>query len=179
MKLTDIIRESKESIKSQKDMIAEMKTKRDADAVTLFKKIGKYKARLGKPGEHIVTTIDDEVETEKTVADGEVVVRGPKGEEYVLTPCKFEKKYVQDKELTDDFQEFESKGMIRALEYEGDTFKFIADWGEKMLCKEGDYLAYPVYSKDDTEIREVYRIEREVFKITYKKVEDDAELSDD
>lgn len=154
-------------ISSQKDMISIMK---DAD-VTLYKKSGTFKARKGKVGETIVTTIDGEDETKKTVTANEIVVEGPKGEMYVISEKKFRERYEVDIEPTSSYQKYKATGMIKAYEYKGSTINFIASWDEEMLCKEGDYLAYPVKDADDSEISEVYRIERSVFDETYKSVE--------
>lgn len=154
---------------SQKEMIAIMK---EAEP-ELYKKTGKYDIRLGKPGEKIDTYIDGEKETTKTVHDGELVVKGPKGELYVLTDAKFRKKYIVDKEPTEEYQQYESKGLVRAYEYRGEDFTFMADWGEEMICKTGDYLASPVSDADDRDYPEVYRIERSVFDITYSEVKEE------
>lgn len=153
---------------SQKEMIAIML---DAEP-ELYKKSGTFRARLGKPGERIVTEIDGETETEKTVKDGEVVIKGPKGEMYVVSETKFRQRYEVDKEPTTDFQKYKAIGLIRAYEYVGPEFKFVASWDEEMICKPSDYLASPVKDAEDTEYPEVYRIERSVFDETYKEVEE-------
>lgn len=157
-------------VKSQDTMIGEMNKKLAAhdENVKLYKKSGTFKARNGKPGEHVVTEIDGEKETEKTVKDGEVVIKGPKGEMYVVSTKKFNDRYEVDKELTDEFQDYKAKGLIYAYEYKGPTFKFRASWDEDMLCKEGDFLACPVTDPEEAIAGEVYRIERGVFDDTYK-----------
>lgn len=156
-------------VKTQKEMIAQMDALLKGDDVPkLYKKSGTFDARKGKTGEHIVTTIDGEDETQKTVKDGEVVIKGPKGEFYVVSEKKFKERYEVDKDLSDSFQKYKAKGLIRAYEYTGPTVKFIASWDEEMLCKEGDFLACPVADKDEDSAKEVYRIERSVFDETYK-----------
>lgn len=156
---------------SQEDMISIM---REAQP-ELYKKSGTFDARLGKPGEHIVTTIDGEDETKKTVKDGEIVIKGPKGEMYVVSEAKFRQRYEVDKEPTEDYQPYKAIGLIRAYEYAGEDFKFIASWDEEMICKPGDYLASPVKDADDSEYPEVYRIERSVFDETYSEVPESVE----
>ena len=157
-------------VKSQKDMIAMMtEFKDDTD---YYKKSGTFDARLAKVGEKIITTIDGEDETQKTAKANEVVVKGPKGELYVVSTKKFKERYEAGEPLTDQFQKYKAKGIIRAFEYEGPTFKFIASWDEEMLCKEGDFLASP---SKDIPAPEVYRIERSVFDQTYTLIEDDNE----
>lgn len=172
VKLSEKLKEEAEArrVKSQDTMIGEMNKKLAAhdENVKLYKKSGTFKARNGKSGEHVVTEIDGEKETEKTVKDGEVVIKGPKGEMYVVSTKKFNDRYEVDKELTDEFQDYKAKGLIYAYEYKGPTFKFRASWDEDMLCKEGDFLACPVTDPEEAIAGEVYRIERGVFDETYK-----------
>lgn len=155
-----------EKIKSQEDMIDLFKKEK---VKNFYKKKGTFKARKGVKGEYIETIIDDEVETTKTVKSGEVVIEGPKGELYVVSEQKFNERYEVDKELTDKFQMYKSKGFIRAFEWNEGTIKFIASWEEEMICKNGDYLAAPVKSEEDNNVVEVYRVERSVFDETYKE----------
>ncbi len=155
-----------DKIANQKEMIEIMK---EAEP-ELYKKSGRFEARLGKSGEHIITTIDGEDETKKTVKDGEIVVKGPKGELYVISDKKFRERYEVDKEPTDKYQKYKATGLIRAYEYAGEDFKFTASWDEEMICKPGDYLASPVKDAKDTNYPEVYRIERSVFDDTYSEV---------
>ena len=142
-------------------------------SIKLYKKAGTFDARKGVPGEHIVTTIDGEDETKKTVKDGEVVIKGPKGEMYVVSTKKFNDRYEVDKELSDDFQPYKAKGLIYAYEHEGPRIYFMASWDEEMICKNGDYLACPVTDPDEAIASEVYRIERSVFDQTYSEVTKD------
>lgn len=53
---------------------------------------------------------------------------------------------------------------------ETDEFKFIAKWDEIMMCEDGDYLACPVKDKEWVTPTEVYRIEKDIFSITYTEV---------
>lgn len=55
------------------------------------------------------------------------------------------------------------KPTIDAFKYEGEPFKFIAPWGEEMICYEGDMLARTIGKKTD-----IYRIEKDAFSLTYK-----------
>ena len=167
---------AKMPVKKQDAMIETMNVKIEAGETKVYKKSGTFKARNGKAGEHIVTEIDGEKETEKTVKDGEIVIKGPKGEMYVVSSKKFNERYEVDKELTDEFQDYKAKGLIRAYEYDGTSFYFTASWDEDMLCHNGDYLAAPVQSPDDDHVEEVYRIERSVFDETYAEfIRDDDE----
>jgi hypothetical protein len=43
---------------------------------------------------------------------------------YVVSSKKFNERYEVDKELTDEFQDYKAKGLIRAYEYDGTSFYF-------------------------------------------------------
>lgn len=152
------------TIKSQKQMIAQM-TDMYKETKT-YKKSGTFDARKAKIGEHIVTTIDGEDETKKTAKADEVVVKGPKGELYIVSEKKFNERYEVETPLTDKFQKYKANGLIMAFVYDGPTFNFKASWDEDMLCKKGDYLASPSATLP---VPEVYRIEASVFAETYKE----------
>lgn len=47
-----------------------------------------------------------------------------------------------------------------------EKFTFDAPWGEPMLVEDGDYIAVA----DINNLDDIYRIEQESFKKTYKKV---------
>jgi len=153
-------------VKTQADMIAQLK----GETTVVYKKSGTFDARKGKVGERITTVIDGEEETQNTVGEDDVVVKGPKGEMYVISSKKFNRRYEVDKELGNEFQSYKTKGLIRAFEYTGSPFKFVAGWHEVMICKEGDFLATPISDADDTKVPEVYRIERSVFDETYAEL---------
>lgn len=163
-RLSDLVESDR--IKSQEEMIDLFKKEKVKD---FYKKRGTFKARKGKPGEHVETVIDGEVETTKTVKENEVVIEGPKGELYVVSEKKFNERYEVDKELSDTPKPYKSKGFIRAFEWKGEPIKFIASWEEEMICKDGDFLAAPVKSEEDNNVTEVYRVERSVFDETYKE----------
>lgn len=164
------LKEVAEKVETQKQMISVMEKLLSGKSIPkLFQKSGTFQARKGVIGEQITTIIDGEEETKKTVKSSEVVVKGPKGEFYVISEKKFNDRYEVDKALSDDFQAFKASGLIRAYEYKGDSFKFMASWDEEMLCKDGDFLASPVMDQEDKDVTEVYRIERSVFDKTYKE----------
>ena len=142
----------------------------NSDFVRLYEKFGAFDCRAAKAGENVLTIINDQIETTNVARDGDVVVRGPKGEEYIISLKKFVDRYRVDKALTDDYQKFETKGRVLAYMHIGPSFKFVASWGEEMIVDDGDYLATPCnlipLGFDD----EVYRIERTVFNETYRLV---------
>ena len=161
MKLDQVIRKNKTQEDMKRLFVA------NASLHDAYQKQGTAQIRKGKVGETVVTTIDGEDETKKTVKDGDVVVKGPKNELYVISSEKFKNRYEYTaKELTDEFQEYVATGKILAYEHTGDQFSFIASWDEEMICKNGDYLASPSL---DLPPPEVYRIERSIFDKTYSK----------
>lgn len=162
--LQQILVEQSYSTKTQKEIIDMFKAN-EADVET-YQKFGKFDARKAIDGERITTTINGETETTNVAKLGDVVVRGPEGEQYIISDAKFKDRYKVDKPLTKDFQKYEATGKINAFKYIGKPFKFIASWGEEMICNDGDYLAAP-FSNDGT-VKEVYRIEENVFNKTYK-----------
>lgn len=151
---------------SQAEMVEDFKTRK----TNLYKKIGTAFARKAIKGEKISTEIDGEVETTNTAKENDVIMKGPKGELYIVSTAKFKSRYKDTDKLSDEFTEFVATGLIRAFQHEGDSFKFIASWGEEMICKDGDYLATTVKNETDENVEEVYRIESSVFSITYKKI---------
>lgn len=167
MKISQLV-EKQSDVLSQKQMIKLFEANKDNTSG--YEKIGNYNARLGKVGEKIITTIDGEDETVNTVKDGDVVVQGPKDELYVLSSKKFNERYHVNTPLTHSFQKYKAKGLIRAYEHKDKSFKFLASWNEEMLCNEGDFLAAPFDNKHWTTPEEVYRIEHDVFHLTYKKL---------
>lgn len=168
MKLIETLEEPAQPAKTQEEMIALFKTQK----TDLYKKIGTAFARKAKVGEHISTEIDGEVETTNTAKENDVIMKGPKGELYIVSTAKFKSRYEDTDKLSDEFTEFVATGLIRAYQYKANHFsiKFIASWGEEMICKEGDYLATTVKNETDENVEEVYRIESSVFSITYKKI---------
>lgn len=127
-----------------------------------YQKIGTTFARIAYPGELIITILDGFVETKNIAAVNEVVLKGPKDEEYIIGYDKFHSRYVVDKPLSSDYQSYSANGTCIAFEYIGDSIEFQAPWHEKMIIHSGDFLA----TLDDT-VPEVYRIERDAFFKTY------------
>lgn len=126
--------------------------------VKLYNKFGTFPFTINQEDNlKIVTSIDGQVETINHANIGDYILSGPKGENYVLTPEKFFKRYVVKDGLA------KAIGSTYAKEYKGESFNFVAPWGEDMICNNGDYLATTVVGSDD-----IYRIEREVFHQTYK-----------
>lgn len=147
----------------QEDMIEYFKD--NIEKANKYKKVGLVSVRKAVDGEIVVTIIDNVVETENKAGSNHVVVRGPKGELYTMSMDKFKARYVVDKPVTNDFQDYTPSGTCIAFKYLGDSFKFIAPWSEEMLVCSGDYLA-----TTEPSIPEVYRIEKSAFEKTYRKM---------
>lgn len=129
-------------------------------------------AKLAKEGELVETITKDGKETANTAEPGAFLVRNQTqaGETYIMKPAVFHNKYKYLGEREDGYAEYKAVGEIEALELTDEVlqalnieapFYFVADWGEEMVAKQGDYLAIPSGG------REVYRIARQEFHETY------------
>lgn len=138
-----------------------------AEAQGVVKKYAKYGvvlARLAKKGETVRTVINGVQETTNTAREGDVVVKNPTGELYIVSVQKFTQRYKPIKALTDKFSKAKALGVCYAFQYRGESFKFEAPWGESMLIEDGDFLAQSEKGNYD----DIYRIEKEAFKRTYR-----------
>lgn len=148
-------------MKHQQDMIDYFSINKSK--AQLYKKFGSVSCRLAVPGEVIVTSLAGQVETQNTATKGDVVIKGVKGEEYILALNKFSARYKVDSPVAEAYRTYEPSATCLAFEYEGEDMQFMAPWGETMVLNRGDYLA-----TTQCDIPEVYRIEREAFFATYK-----------
>lgn len=121
------------------------------------------KARMNDKERILETYIDGELETTKSIVPGDMIITGPKNEEYSINQKKFFDLYVTVNPVEDLLinNEYISKPVIVQAVQCKTPFTFTAPWGEDMICKEGDYF---VYRADN----DAYRIEKEVFDKTYK-----------
>jgi len=128
-----------------------------------YNKQGSVLARQTVIGEEIVTVLNGVAETKNTAKEGDVLLQGVQGEQYIMSESKFSSRYNVDKKLSNEFQEYKATGSCFAYEYKGVPMEFMAAWNELMIVEPGDYLAAP-----DSSYNEVYRIEKEAFSKTYK-----------
>ncbi len=126
----------------------------------VFQKFGEFKFRIAEQEEKVETIIDGVKETEKTAQPGDIVLTGPKGEQYTISKDTFAKRYI----VKDDVAY--PTGLFYGNIYNGESFKFQSPWGDEMICDAGDYLGSP-----DATFSEAYRIERGAFDQTYKPLE--------
>lgn len=149
-------------MKTQKEMF-EIFSGRD---IHYYEKFATVEARLAVMGERIETIINGEVETNNLVKEPSAIIKGSLGEEYVVSLVKFYKLY-EGNDLTDDFQFFKAKGKVFGILYEGENIDFLASWGERMILNSGDMLV----TSNKEEAGDVYRIEKEAFLKTYRKID--------
>lgn len=136
-----------------------------------YKKFGEISARPAVVGEHVVTIIKGEKETENTAKEGDFVVTGVLGEQYIISGEKLKARYKKtSRKDADGISIYIAVGKCYAAEYKGETFSFKAPWGEDMIVNKGDYIVTPNLLYGKINVYDVYRIEREAFFATYKKV---------
>lgn len=139
----------------------------------LYRKKTNVLAKPAEEGERVETVTSDGRETTNTAKAGEFLVRNQtKAQEtYLMKSEQFHKKYEYLGKGEEGYAEYRALGEVKALELTPDTLQamkleaplyFIADWGEEMVAKEGDYLVVPVDGQ------EVYRIARQEFGETYE-----------
>jgi hypothetical protein len=140
-----------------------------------YKKQTNVFARPAKIGERVATVTSDGLETENIAKQGDYIVRNTTKakEKYIMSASKFNTRYEWIRKSNRGFDLYASKGKIRAIELTeamlkalklGNEFYFEAPWGEKMVAKQGDFIAKPM---DEDE---VYRIARKEFFETYTPI---------
>lgn len=112
----------------------DLSTQKITDALAqapVYAKTARVKARAASAGEVVVTTLaNGSQETTNTANDGDVIVTNPSGEEYILKPESFSKRY----EATEDDGVFLANGMARAIPNPtGSDIKIMAPWGEEQF----------------------------------------------
>jgi hypothetical protein len=141
-----------------------------ADKVRLYRKNAKADIRPAITGESIATVIDGEQETVNTAHTGDFVVRGAKGERYIIKPKALAERYGPPLTGPNDegYRVYSAKGKLYAFRYEGEPFKFIAPWGEQMIANPGDYIGTNALGSGG-----YYRVEKNAFAATYVAATDD------
>jgi hypothetical protein len=146
------------------DIAAKFEEASRAGKVRHYEKKGEVEIRPAAAGEVIATVIDGERETVNTASAGDCVVRGVKGELYIIKAETLAKRYggpltPPDK---DGFRRYPAKGDFYGFRYEGESFKFVAPWKEDMIAKPGDYIGTNAMG-----LKEYYRVEQGAFAATY------------
>ncbi len=138
-----------------------------ANKVRQYRKKQNVAIRPAVPGEVVETVIDGQRETVNTAKAGDHVVRGAKGEHYIIAAETLAERYglPLSGPQADGYREYAAKGSAHAFRYEGEPFKFVAPWGEDMITNPGDYIATSELGTD-----QFYRIEKNAFAETYVEV---------
>ncbi|TFF99267.1 MAG: hypothetical protein EU541_05375 [Promethearchaeota archaeon] len=139
------------------------------DLVKKYEKSTKVLARNANDGEIIITSIDGEERTKNKAKAGDVIVKNPSGEEYIVTKEKFNQRYqlIGDAPEVPEYKEYKALGTVWGFQYEGPNVKIEAPWGEEQIVKNGDMIV----SLNKNEYDDIYSIQIDVFKDTYKKNE--------
>ncbi len=134
-------------------------------ATPMYEKHGTVEARHTTPGETVIISVDRVVDTYYAANPGDMVLTGPKGEEYVVSEVKFKRLY----EATDKPGTYKAKGVVKAVQVPAGTapFHFRTPWGEQHLVQAGDYIA--TSQSDNFDPEKCFRIRKSVFDATYRK----------
>ena len=146
-------------------MLNELKKRLTYPATPMFEKFGTVEARHTTVGETVIIQLDRVVDTIYVAHAGDMVVTGPKGEEYILGSAKFKRLY----EETEKPGTYKAKGVVKAVQVPAGTptFHFRAPWGEHHLVQEGDYIA--TSQTDNFDPDKCFRIKKSVFETTFRK----------
>ena len=113
---------------------------RAADAAVFIKDVT-VTARLATAGEEIVTQMKDgHVETTNTANDGDVIIRNPSGEEYIIGGAKFAQRYAGAERLSATYGDFKAAGQPTPCVRLTEDVEFTAPWGTPMQIKKGGVL---------------------------------------
>lgn len=154
---------SKETIISQEELLK--KYEKEFENSQIYEKYNLVYARDAVIGEEIKTITKDGLETINRASKGDYVVKNmtSANEEYIVPKEKFEKKYIFEKASGNEWSVYKPIGIIKAIKVKSkETFYIIAPWKEKMIVKQGDFLASPL------DYSEIYRIAEHEFFETYR-----------
>ena len=130
----------------------------DSKEETYQKKKLEFSVKKAEEQETVDTMIDGKKETTNKANAGDYILTGSKGERYVLTPEKFNDRYVMNKRTG----KATTKQVKTRAKIAKEPISIKASWGEKMIVEPGDAIV--------NNNGEIYRIEKEAFKNTYEKV---------
>lgn len=152
MKLRTILKETR--VLNQEEM-AEFYKSLPQEERSFVKRQLELEFRIAERPERVVTSIDGEQETVNKAEEGDYIITGVKGEKYILTPKKFNDRYIVagNKARTKPVE-------ITAKQYKGKSISFMASWGEEMILNYNDFLV--------RNVNEYYRIEKNAFREIYE-----------
>lgn len=146
------------------DVGTKMLEARDTNKVMRYEKFGVFAFRAAEPEEIITTEAGGAVETKNVAKSGDFVITGPAGEQYIIGNAKFGERYqVVSLDGSGGGMATPKPGSaeVDAFFYKGESFTFIAPWGEDMYVADGDIIATPGE-------KDFYRIDPKVFADTYR-----------
>jgi hypothetical protein len=131
--------------------------------------------RPATPGEVVETLIDGERETINTAKAGDHVVRGPSGEEYVISGEALANRYGPALNGPDaqGFSDHAAVGTVYAFQYDGEPNRFMAPWGEAMNVRPGDYVGTLQIGSNA-----FWRVDRRTFLATYAEAQDRTDVTE-
>ncbi len=141
----------------------------------LFQKFQPVFAKKADSEQEVLTYTSDGLETKNTALPGDFIVQNQTRaeEQYVIQAKKFHQLYKLKKRSAGEFQEYDPKGKVWAVEVDdpllrqlrqGTRIDFMAKWDAPMAAKLGDFLVA------DEKMTEVYRIAKNEFHETYRPV---------
>ncbi len=163
-------------IPSQQEVLA--RWREPLMAGTKYAKFAPMHAVQCREGGKLETVVNSKVETTKTYAAGDFILLGTEGERFVLSADKFHERYdaanaqaPEDQALArQGYKTYRPTGQAWAQQFDEKGIaanfpagKFMAPWGSEMIIEPGDWLATTVPLAN-----EVYRIEQNAFRKTYK-----------
>lgn len=154
---------SKETIISQDELLK--KYEKEFKNSQIYEKYNLIYARAAIVGEEIKTITKDGLETTNKAAKDDYIVKNmtQANEEYIVPKEKFKKKYIFNETSENGWSIYKPLGVIKAIKVESkETFYIMAPWKEKMIVKQGDFLASPL------DYSEIYRIAEQEFFETYR-----------
>lgn len=140
----------------------------------IYRKKGRFLCRAAKNEETVLTIVSGKLETLKKSRPGDIIIRnieiGGSAETYVIDDQKFNERYDLTHETMNidqvEWTVCHARGRAEAFCYlEADPVKFVAPWGEEMICYFEDFVARPIPGDP----YDIYRIERATFDQTYEK----------
>ncbi|MDX1912621.1 MAG: hypothetical protein SFV22_14105 [Saprospiraceae bacterium] len=128
--------------------------------------------RAAQEGELIITCTADGEETRNKAEAGDFVLKNKTeaGEEYLVSKETLDDRYTFLEKADEVYARYRPNGTIQAISLDEayftslslhNPFRFMAEWGETMIVRAGDYLVR-------TDSGEVYRIARKEFFETYE-----------
>jgi len=164
-------------MKSLDDMVRFVADAAEEGRVGLARKVKPIEARPARPGEVVVTVIEGEGQETRSrpAREGDWVVWARHAErsheQYLVGGETFSRRYEPTGEAAaeEGWRGFAPRAAPRrfvVVRPEDGTFAFEAPWGEPMVARPGDVIL-----QDPEDERDIYRVERTSFHITYEVVE--------